>query len=134
MIIDRKIKLKNDSLITSYAPNGLQFSDGSVLEADTVIFATGFGEYRDSLKYLFTEEQHKSIKPAWGLDWEGELQGCYRDMGLPRLWCMMGKLSNSSLSSVSGSRLVWRSSYPTSRLLPSFPLRASTDTPNEIIS
>lgn len=91
MIIDGKIKLKNDSLITSYTPTGLAFSDSSHLDADIIIFATGFGEYRDSLKGIFTPEQHAMLKPTWGLDEEGELRGCYRDMGIPRLWCMMGK-------------------------------------------
>lgn len=31
------------------------------------------------------------LKPIWGLDAEGEIQGAWRDIGLPRLWCMIGK-------------------------------------------
>jgi hypothetical protein len=31
------------------------------------------------------------LKPIWGLDAEGEIQGAWRDIGLPNLWCMMGK-------------------------------------------
>jgi hypothetical protein len=42
MIIDGKIKLKADSEIENFTKKGLKFKDGSELEADGVIFATGF--------------------------------------------------------------------------------------------
>jgi NAD(P)H-nitrite reductase large subunit len=41
-IIDGKIKLKNDSQIQGFTPDGLKFEDGSELEADVVLFSTGF--------------------------------------------------------------------------------------------
>lgn len=41
LIIDGKIKLKNDSPIAGFTPKGLAFEDGSTLDADVVVFATG---------------------------------------------------------------------------------------------
>lgn len=41
MIIDGKIKLKNDAQISHFTRKGLEFDDGSTLDADVVIFATG---------------------------------------------------------------------------------------------
>ena len=41
-IIDGKIKLKNDSQIQGFTTNGLKFEDGSELEADVIVFCTGF--------------------------------------------------------------------------------------------
>ena len=41
LIIDGKIKLKNDAQIARFTRNGLEFEDGSALDADAVIFATG---------------------------------------------------------------------------------------------
>ena len=41
MIIDGKIKLKNETQISRFTEKGLEFEDGSKLDADTVIFATG---------------------------------------------------------------------------------------------
>jgi NAD(P)H-nitrite reductase large subunit len=41
MIIDGRIKLKSDSLLERFTKKGLKFQDGSELEADIVIFATG---------------------------------------------------------------------------------------------
>ena len=42
LIIDGKIKLKNDSQITHFTKTGLAFDNGSKLEADVVVFATGW--------------------------------------------------------------------------------------------
>lgn len=41
LIIDRKIKLKSDGPIKKFTPTGLLFEDGSTLDADVVVFATG---------------------------------------------------------------------------------------------
>ena len=31
------------------------------------------------------------LKPIWGLDAEGEIRGAWRDVGIPRVWYMMGE-------------------------------------------
>ena len=41
LIIDGKIKLKNDAQIARFTPTGLEFEDGGTLDADVVVFATG---------------------------------------------------------------------------------------------
>lgn len=41
LIIDGKIKLKNDSLIERFTKTGIKFDNGSELPADVVVFATG---------------------------------------------------------------------------------------------
>jgi hypothetical protein len=42
LIIDGKIKLKNDSQLARFTQDGLEFTDGSIVDADAVIFATGY--------------------------------------------------------------------------------------------
>ncbi len=119
MIIDGKIKLKNDAQISRFTKKGLEFDDGSTLDADAVVFATGWvmfilsfflfymvtimgswftarthslGESRDPMRKILGPEAGARLKPIWGLDAEGEIQGAWRDIGLPRLWCMIGEL------------------------------------------
>jgi len=41
LIGEGKIKLKNDSPLEGFTETGLKFEDGSELQADVVIFATG---------------------------------------------------------------------------------------------
>ena len=43
LIIDGKIKLKNDSPIERFTKSGIKFQNGSELLADVVLFATGYG-------------------------------------------------------------------------------------------
>jgi len=89
-IIDGKIKLKNDSQIQGFTPKGLKFEDGSELEADVVLFSTGLSDSRKGLSNVFGDEVAEKMKPLWGLNEEGEINGCYRDLGYQGLWYIMG--------------------------------------------
>ncbi|THV01378.1 FAD/NAD(P)-binding domain-containing protein [Dendrothele bispora CBS 962.96] len=95
LIINGKIKLKNDSLIESFTSTGLKFKDGSELLADVVVFATGYGDFNNIIRKLCDQDVAKTCKPIWGLDEEGELRGCWRDLGVPGLWFMTGGLALS---------------------------------------
>ncbi|KXN81274.1 putative indole-3-pyruvate monooxygenase YUCCA4 [Leucoagaricus sp. SymC.cos] len=93
LIIDRKIKLKNDSNLTEITENGLKFEDGSELPADVIVFATGLGEVPDQVHEICGEEVGKKLKKIWGLNSEGEIHGAWRDIGVPNMWYMMGNLA-----------------------------------------
>jgi len=93
MIIDGKIGLKNDSVIKEYTKTGLKFEDGSTLDTDLVVFATGLDTYRDGLKKILGEELGSKVKQIWGLDYSGERKGAWRDIGVDNLWCMIGNLA-----------------------------------------
>ena len=43
MLIAGQIKLKNDSAIKRFTKTGLEFEDGSTVDADVVLYATGCG-------------------------------------------------------------------------------------------
>ncbi|CAK5275373.1 unnamed protein product [Mycena citricolor] len=81
LLIDGKIKLKNDSLIESFSASGLVFENGTRLEADVVVFATGVGNVRDNIRRVCGDIVADRCKPIWGLDAEGEVRGCWRDLG-----------------------------------------------------
>ncbi|KAG5720265.1 Flavin-containing monooxygenase YUCCA3 [Termitomyces sp. T112] len=93
LIADGKIKLKAGSSIESFTETGLKFEDGSELSADVVIFATGLSDSRAHIRKIVSEEVFKSLKPIWGLDPEGELNGIWRDLGVKGLWSMLGNLA-----------------------------------------
>nr|GAT58193.1 predicted protein [Mycena chlorophos] len=93
LIVDGKIKLKNDAQIAHFTPTGLAFTNGSELPADVVVFATGVGDVKDNIRKVCGDEIGNRCKPIWGLDAEGEIRGCWRDLGIPGLWYMMGNLA-----------------------------------------
>ncbi|OAX37348.1 FAD/NAD(P)-binding domain-containing protein [Rhizopogon vinicolor AM-OR11-026] len=100
LIIDRKIKLKSDGPIKCFTPTGLLFEDGSTIDADVILFANGYADGRTSYRELLPESLHDKVRPIWGLDAEGELNGAWREVGmrdeegeaLSGIWSMMGSL------------------------------------------
>jgi len=93
LIIDGKIKLKNDSPIERFTHNGLKFENGSELLADVVVFATGYGDARDPIRKICGDDIGDKCKRIWGLNDEKEINGVWRDLGIPNLWSMMGNLA-----------------------------------------
>ncbi|KAG1751337.1 uncharacterized protein EDB91DRAFT_1243608 [Suillus paluster] len=101
MIIDGKIKLKSDGPISRFTQTGLLFEDGSTLDADVVVFATGYADARTAYRALLPESLYNKLYPIWGLDKEGELNSVWREVGgrgkegeaLNGIWSMMGNLA-----------------------------------------
>jgi len=98
-IIDGKIKLKSDSLIQEYTENGLKFENGSELEADVILFCTGLNDTRYTVRQICGDEVAEKMKPLWGLNEEGEFNGCYRNLGYDGLWYSMGNFALSRFHS-----------------------------------
>ena len=56
LIIDGKIKMKQGQEIAEVKPHGLLFADGSELEADEIVFATGYQNMRGTARKIFGDE------------------------------------------------------------------------------
>ena len=54
------------------------------------MFATGYGDGREPIREIVGEEIGKQLTPIWGLDDEGELRSCWKEMGAENMWLMMG--------------------------------------------
>ncbi|KAL8993553.1 MAG: hypothetical protein Q9169_006261 [Polycauliona sp. 2 TL-2023] len=93
LIIDGKIKIKQGQEIEEVKPNGLLFTDGEMLEADEVIFATGYENMRGTARKIFGDELAERVKDVWGFDQEGELRTMWRRTGHPGFWFFGGNLA-----------------------------------------
>jgi cation diffusion facilitator CzcD-associated flavoprotein CzcO len=93
LIIDGKIKIKQGQEIAEVLPTGLKFSDGEVLEADEIVFATGYLNMRTQCRKIFGDEIADRVKDVWGFDEEGELRTMWRKSGHPGFWFMGGNLA-----------------------------------------
>ncbi|CCM06437.1 uncharacterized protein FIBRA_08699 [Fibroporia radiculosa] len=92
-IIDGQIKLKNDSQIERFTKTGLLFTDGSELDVDVVLFATGFDGARAAICRLVGEDLGSTMSQIWDLNEEGEAYGAWRYLGVPNFWFMTGNLA-----------------------------------------
>jgi hypothetical protein len=93
LIIDGKVKIKQGQEIEEVLPAGLKFSDGEILEADEIVFATGYLNMRTQCRKIFGDEIADRVKDVWGFDEEGELRTMWRKSGHPGFWFMGGNLA-----------------------------------------
>ncbi|KAH7922234.1 FAD/NAD(P)-binding domain-containing protein [Leucogyrophana mollusca] len=93
LIIDGKIKLKSDGPIKKITSSGLLFEDGSTLDADVILFATGYSDARTAYLELLPSSLAPQLQPIWGLNAEGELNSATREVGIPGIYCVMGNFA-----------------------------------------
>lgn len=80
-IIDGKIKAKRGD-IESFTPTGLKFTDGSTLDADLIIFATGFNtNIREEIEKIVGPEVGNLLEDNNGWDKEAEVRGGWKRHG-----------------------------------------------------
>ncbi|KAJ7506977.1 FAD/NAD(P)-binding domain-containing protein [Mycena galericulata] len=96
LIIDGKIKIKQGVEVEKVVSDGLVLKDGSKLEADVIVLATGNEPIIANAVAIFGEGIKEKIgSRIWGLDEEGELTRCYRPTGAPGLWFAPGAFQHS---------------------------------------
>ncbi|KAH7907304.1 hypothetical protein BJ138DRAFT_1214828 [Hygrophoropsis aurantiaca] len=94
------IKIKNGSSIESFTENGLKLTDGTELQADVIVFATGYGDPRDSMREVCSPEVAAKVGQVWGVDDEGQVPGVWRNCGHEGLWFGIGNLALSRFHSL----------------------------------
>ncbi|KAF7350591.1 Flavin-binding monooxygenase [Mycena sanguinolenta] len=90
MIRSGQVKIKQGVEIARFTKNSAIFTDGSSLETDAVVFATSYESIRDTMRGLFGDATIDQTSAVWGIDEEGEINGCYRPTGYPHLWYACG--------------------------------------------
>jgi cation diffusion facilitator CzcD-associated flavoprotein CzcO len=81
-VADGLIKVKSDALITGFNEQGLAFDDGSTLEADVIIFATGYeGNMKVLAAPMLEDSVVEKLHDYWYVDNEGEIRGAWKPIG-----------------------------------------------------
>lgn len=73
--------------------NGLKFADGTTIEADEIVFATGYQNMRTQARLIFGDELADRVGDYWGFDKEGEFRMQARRSGHPGFWYIGGNLA-----------------------------------------
>ncbi|PQE22539.1 flavin-containing monooxygenase protein [Rutstroemia sp. NJR-2017a BVV2] len=93
LIIDGKVRVKQGQEITEVLENGIKFADGEVVEADEIVFATGYLNMRTQCRKIFGDEVAERVGDVWGFDAEGEVRGTWRKTGHEGFWFAGGNLA-----------------------------------------
>lgn len=104
LIIDGSIKLKSGSDVDHLTENAVVLKDGSVLPADLVVYATGYGSMNGWAADLISKEVADKVGKCWGLGsdtpkdpgpWEGEQRNMWKPTQQEGLWFHGGNLHQS---------------------------------------
>ncbi|KAI9685720.1 MAG: hypothetical protein M1822_004280 [Bathelium mastoideum] len=93
LIADKKIAVKQGQEVAAVEPHGLVFGDGSKLQADEIVFATGYQNMRESARKFFGDGLADRVGDVWGFDDEGETRTIWRRSGHPGFWFFGGNLA-----------------------------------------
>lgn len=93
LIAEGKIKVKHGQEIAEILPRGIRFADGSELEADEIVFATGYDNMRSQTRITFGDEVADRIGDVWGYNEEGEMRTIWQRSGHPGFWLHGGNLA-----------------------------------------
>lgn len=103
LVADGKIKLAHGQ-VTEVTPGGLKLEDGTELEADAIVFATGYSSMNGWAEQLIGKDVADKVGKCWGLGsdtpkdpgpWEGELRNMWKPTQQQGLWFHGGNLHQS---------------------------------------
>ena len=100
LIADRKIRLVQASDIERFAAQGLVLADGSTLNADLVVLATGYKGLDRVVHERFGETVAQRVGPIWGFNEKTqELRNMWTRTPQPGLWFTGGAFSQCRIYS-----------------------------------
>ncbi|MBD8042707.1 NAD(P)/FAD-dependent oxidoreductase [Arthrobacter sp. Sa2BUA2] len=103
LIIDGRVKLKNGQ-VAKLTGSGAVLHDGTELDADIIVYATGYGSMNNWLADLISPETADQVGKCWGYGsnttkdpgpWEGELRNMWKPTNVDNLWIHGGNLHQS---------------------------------------
>jgi len=103
LIIDGKIKLAHGN-VQEIVPDGVVLEDGTKLEADLIVYATGYGSMNGWAADLIGQDVADKVGKCWGLGsdtpkdpgpWVGEQRNMWKPTQQPGLWFHGGNLHQS---------------------------------------
>jgi len=101
LIASGAVALRSGVQVTRLRPEGVELSDGAVLQADLIVHATGYEPMESWIAQLISPEVAAQVGHVWGLGsgtrldpgpWVGELRNMWKPTGQDGLWLMGGNL------------------------------------------
>lgn len=103
LVIDGEVKLAHGQ-VTEVVEDGVVLDDGTKLEADLIVYATGYGSMNGWAADLIGQDVADKVGKCWGLGsdtpkdpgpWEGELRNMWKPTQQEALWFHGGNLHQS---------------------------------------
>ncbi|NMJ41501.1 NAD(P)/FAD-dependent oxidoreductase [Roseomonas sp. JC162] len=101
LVASGEVALRSGVQVARLRPEGVELSDGSVLDADLVVYATGYDPMESWIAQLISPEVAARVGHVWGLGsgtrrdpgpWVGELRNMWKPTRQDGLWLQGGNL------------------------------------------
>ena len=101
LVATGEVALRSRVQVARLRPEGVELSDGSVLEADLIVHATGYDPMESWIAQLISPEVAERVGHVWGLGsntrrdpgpWVGELRNMWKPTRQEGLWLQGGNL------------------------------------------
>jgi hypothetical protein len=99
LIADGEIALRHARDIDRFEREGLRFADGTTVEADLVVLATGYDNLQEGVRRVLGDEIADRVGPIWGFDDHGAMRNMWMRTPQPGFWVMGGSLIDARLYS-----------------------------------
>ncbi|MEP1206152.1 MAG: NAD(P)/FAD-dependent oxidoreductase [Rhizobiaceae bacterium] len=104
MVMDGRIKVSSGQGVSHLSAKTVHLENGDTLQADAVVYATGYGDMTDWVAKLIDRETADRVGPCWGYGsntkgdpgpWIGELRNMWVPTAQDGLWFTGGNLSQA---------------------------------------
>ena len=104
LVIDGSVPVHSDTTIKEVKEDAVVLDDGTMLPADVIVLATGYGSMNGWVEKIVSKEAADAVGKVWGLGsgtskdpgpWEGELRNMWKPTQIPQLWFHGGNLHQS---------------------------------------
>ena len=101
-VMDGEISVRSGVGVSALTSDSIALTDGSNIDADAVIYATGFGSMEEWVARLIDQDTADKVGRCWGYGsgyrgdpgpWEGELRNMWKPTAQTGLWFMGGNLA-----------------------------------------
>lgn len=92
LIVDGHVGIRQWGDIAEFTESGIRFTDGTTLELDAIVLATGYQPMQAGVERHFGADVAQRVGTVWGLSEVGELNNTWRRTPHPALWFGAGSL------------------------------------------
>jgi len=94
-IIDGRIKMIQMADVDRFVSQGVRLDDGTVIELDTIVMATGYRNVQTTIARLFGPDVAEKVGPIGGVADDGEHRNMARPTRQPHLWMLFGGIMDA---------------------------------------
>lgn len=99
LIADGLLRCRTGVAIDRFTQRGVVLTDGSELDADVVVAATGYTSPLDAARDIIGDEAADKVGSVWRWGDDREITGAARKSGQPGLWFMTGTIVDARVLS-----------------------------------